>query len=308
MTAAAVSPPAVVAIGGGHGLAATLRALRALVDPLTAVVSVADDGGSTGRLRRAVDQPAPGDLRKCLVALGDPDNLLTRVMERRLDWLAPERGADAALDRAIVGHPVGNLLIAEATDEVGDLVDALGRLGSAMGARGRVLPATTTPVQLHAQLLDGREVCGQVRVMGSLGIDSVHLDPASAAAPPEVLDAIAGADAIVLGPGSLYTSVLAALAVSGIVEAVAASAARRIYVCNLHPQAGETAGYDVAEHVAALARHGVTPDVVLVDPAEIEPGALSPTGPVVVSTSLTSAGVVGHDPAKLGPAILAALD
>jgi uncharacterized cofD-like protein len=246
-------------------------------------------------------------LRKCLVALGDPDNLLTRVMERRLDWLAPVRGADAALDRAIVGHPVGNLLIAEATDEVGDLVDALGRLGVAMGVRGRVLPATTTPVQLHAQLLDGREVCGQVRVMGSLGIDSVHLDPATAAAPQAVLDAIARADAIVLGPGSLYTSVLAALAVSGIIEAVAASAARRIYVCNLHPQAGETAGYDVAEHVAALARHGVTPDVVLVDPAEIEPGALSPTGPVVVSTSLTSAGVVGHDPAKLGPAILAAL-
>jgi uncharacterized cofD-like protein len=217
--------PRVVAVGGGHGLAATLRAVRGYAGAVTAVVSVADDGGSTGRLRAAGDRPAPGDLRKCLVALAGGDSPLLRAMEYRFDA--------GELD----GHAFGNLLIAALEDSEGDLVSALDEVGRILGAVGRVLPATTHPVQLRAVVGSGAEVRGQVAVARQPDLELVTVDPPDAPVCAPALEAILAADQVVLGPGSLYTSVLAATAVPGIAEGLAATSARLVYVCNLRPPA-----------------------------------------------------------------------
>jgi uncharacterized cofD-like protein len=247
----------VVAVGGGHGLAATLRAVRRYAGEVTAVVTVADDGGSTGRLRAAEDRPAPGDLRKCLVALGDEASLLARSMEHRFD--AGE----------LEGHALGNLLIVAMAETGGDLVAALDEIGRMVGAVGRVLPATTEAVELRADLHSGEQVAGQVAVGARGDLCTVDVFPPDVEACKEAVDAIGLADQIVLGPGSLFTSVLAAAAVPGVKRALQASHAQLVHVCNLRPQDNETAGYDVAAHVAALERHGLVPDVVLFDPDTI---------------------------------------
>jgi len=243
-----------VAIGGGRGLATSLRALRTLTDDLTAVVSTADDGGSTGRLRRSTSQAAPGDLRKCLVAMAEPNSALARAMQFRFD--------EGELD----GHALGNLVLSAMTEVCGGLIPALDELSKLLGVRGRVLPATVEHVDLVATTTDGRRVEGQVAIMGTPGIDRVRLSPSDAHVAPDVLEAIASADVIVLGPGSLYTSVLAATAVPAVTEALAAAPGHLMYVCNLAPQQGKTEGYGVAEHVAALARHGLNPRTVIDDP------------------------------------------
>lgn len=246
----------IVAIGGGHGLASSLRAIRHLTDDVTAIVSVADNGGSTGRLRQENSIPAPGDLRKCLAALSDGDSLLARSLEHRFE------GGD--LD----GHALGNLLIAAMAQE-SDLISALEELGRLIGAKGLALPATVSPVTLVGRTKDGSTVQGQVQVMGTEGLVAVSTEPSTALAAPESLKAIENADLLVLGPGSLFTSVLAALVVPGIREAVEESNAKKIYVCNLAPQTGETSGFDVAAHVNVLFDHQIYPDVVLYDPAHI---------------------------------------
>ena len=248
--------PSVVAIGGGHGLSVTLAALRRLPVHPVAVVAVADDGGSTGRLRSDSERVAPGDLRKCLVALAGRQDALTQVMEHRF--------ASGELQ----GHAFGNLLLAALEESEGDLMAALGVVSDLLEVRGTVLPATVEVVDLVAELSDGETVVGQVAISASEAIERVHLDP-EPRAPDAVVQAIRGADAVVLGPGSLYTSVLAAASVPGISEALGELDAPLVYVCNLRPQRSETAGYDVAAHVEALARHGIHPDVVLHDPAEI---------------------------------------
>ena len=279
--------PRVVAVGGGHGLAASLRALRTYAGDLTAVVSVADDGGSTGRLRAAADRPAPGDLRKCLVALAEPDSRLAAAMEHRF-------GAGE-----LEGHAFGNLMIVALDESGGDLVAALDEIGSLLGAAGRVLPSTTHTVALHASMGTGEHVEGQVSVGACRDIGTVHLVPA-APAPVEALDAIAAADQIVLGPGSLFTSVLAATAAEGITDAIAASSGTLVYVCNLRPQVPETDGYDVADHLAALERHGLRPDVVLYDPDAIGE-AHDVAGAVAVPLARPSG--LAHDPELLGKAL-----
>lgn len=245
----------VVAVGGGHGLATTLRAARRYADDIVAVVSVADDGGSTGRLRAATPRPAPGDLRKCLVALAASDDPIVEAMEHRF------------ASGELAGHAFGNLLIAALEESEGDLVRALDEAGRVLGCVGRVLPSTTAPVELRATVDSGRTVRGQVAVAGRSDLRTVSIDPDDAPACAQAVDAILAADQVVLGPGSLYTSVLAATAVAGIGDAVRRSDAQVVYVCNLHPQMSETAGYDVADHVEALARHGFDPDVVLHDPS-----------------------------------------
>lgn len=284
--------PRVVAIGGGHGLAATLRAVRTYSDRVTAVVSVADDGGSTGRLRAAGERPAPGDLRKCLIALAERDSLLARAMEHRFD--AGE----------LAGHAFGNLLIVAMDETGGDLVGALDEIGSLLGVVGRVLPATTEVVELRAAADSGEEVAGQVAVAARSDVRTVAVAPASVAACPEAVAAILAADQIVLGPGSLYTSVLAATAVPGIGDAVRSSGAQLVYACNLRPQDSETTGYDVAAHVEALRRHGLHADVVLFDPDTI-----GPAGPVeaAVAAPLARYSGMAHDPALFGRALAALL-
>lgn len=280
--------PRVVALGGGHGLAASLRAVRTYTDAVTAVVSVADDGGSTGRLRASGERPAPGDLRKCLLALARQDSLLARSMAHRFS------------DGELQGHAFGNLLIVAMTETDGDLVAALDEIGSMLDVVGRVLPATTEVVQLRAASNSGEEVAGQVAVGARTDLCTVGVTPSDAPACPDAVRAIVEAEQIVLGPGSLYTSVLAATAVAGIRDAVAASSAQLVYVCNLRPQECETTGYDVADHVAALARHGLHADVVLYDPHTIgdAPGVAG-----AVPAALARSSGLAHDPQLLGKAL-----
>lgn len=284
------SGPAVVAVGGGHGLAASLRAVRTYAGCIAAVVSVADDGGSTGRLRAAAPMAAPGDLRKCLVALAGEPSPLSRAMEHRFD------SGDLA------GHAAGNLLIAAMEEVEGDLVAALAEVGRLLGAVGKVLPATTQPVHLRGTSAGGAVVRGQVAVAARSDLRTVALDPPDAAACADAVAAIAFADQVVLGPGSLFTSVLAAVAVEGVREAVAAAGrdGRLVYVCNLRPQLPETEGFTVADHVDALRRHGIDPPTVLVDPAAIGP---ADGVPGAVERTLTRPPHLGHDPALLGAAL-----
>ena len=242
----------VVAVGGGHGTAVTLRALRLLDVDVTAVVSVADDGGSSGRLRAMLDVAAVGDLRKCLVALADPDNPLTKSFEHRF------RVGE------LNGHAVGNLLLVGLIDATGNLEESVRALAPVMGVSGTVVPASCEGVVLLASTEEG-PTRGQSRVARSTTIRRISLDPANAAAPIAAVEAIERADVVVVGPGSLFTSVLAACVVPGITQALAGTRATKIYVANLQPQVPETSDFTLQDHVDALVRHGVNVDLVVVD-------------------------------------------
>ena len=282
-----------VALGGGHGLAATLAAARRYAEDLCAVVSVADDGGSSGRLRAAFGIPPPGDLRKCLVALADPESLWTSAFEHRFD--AGE----------LQGHAFGNLVLAGLAASTGDFEHALAEAGRLLGAVGRVVPATTEPVVLKAVVRgpdgNGRgSITGQVAVVGSEGITGVSLVPADAQAPEAALAALAQADQVVIGPGSLFTSVLAVVVVPAVRDALATTPGRKVYVCNLRPQLPETAGYDVAAHVDALRAHGLDIDVVLCHPDSLPVGRLDVE---CVERPVARPDGMGHDPALLAAAL-----
>ncbi len=235
--------PSVVVIGGGHGCARSLAALRLIDVRRSAVVSVADDGGSSGRLRRDHDVVALGDLRMALLALADHDERLAALARRRF-----ARGE-------LAGHSLGNLLLLGLLEEHdGDLLAALAAFGAMVGTVGEVLPATTTPVTLSARTAQG-EVEGQVAVATATRIRRVRIEPDDAAAAPGVLAAIGAADVVLLGPGSLYTSILPVLLVTGVTAALAATSARVVLVGNLRAQPGETEGMDLADHVEALLDH-----------------------------------------------------
>lgn len=286
--------PRVVAIGGGHGLAATITAVRRYAGDVTAIVSVADDGGSSGRLREALGISPPGDLRRCLVAMGDPDSVWARAFEHR--FVAGD----------LAGHSLGNLLIAGLSAVTGDFLTALDEAGRlvGVGSTGRVLPATATPVVLVAEAEHGT-VRGQLAVSTGTTtgrITRVSISPPDAAPPEAALDAIARARQVVLGPGSLFTSVLAAVAPAALREALATTAAHRVYVCNLGPQEPETTGYDAAGHVEALLDHGVTVDVVLCDPG-FQPAPDARLDIPVHTADLARADGRAHDPAKLASAL-----
>ncbi len=247
--------PTVVAIGGGHGLATVLEALVDQCDQLTAVVSVADDGGSSGRLRRELGIIAPGDMRRCLVAL-TPPGLVRDALEHRF------------ATGALAGHPAGNVLLASMLEIADDPVVVMDTLVEMVGARGRILPATHGRVDLLATAARGT-VRGQVAVSESTAIERLRFNPEDPVVPPEVGAAIRAADLVILGPGSLYTSVLAA-AVPDVRRSIEASRALVVYVANLAAEPGETPDYDLADHVRAVRRHGVDPDVVLAgDDAEV---------------------------------------
>ena len=273
----------VVAIGGGHGLAATLQAARRYADDVTAIVSVADDGGSSGRLRKDMGIPAPGDLRRCLVALADPSSPWIDAFEHR--FTAGE----------LEGHAFGNIIIAGLADATGDFDTALAEAGRLLGSVGRVIPATREPVVLKAEA-EGRAVEGQVNVQNAGRISGVSVVPADAQPPPAALDAIARADQIVLGPGSLFTSVLAVVAVPAIGDALNATKATKVYVCNLREQVPETEGFDVAAHVTALAGHRLAVDVVVYDPNGVPAGDVP--GRTVEAEVANDDGTL-HDPDRL---------
>jgi uncharacterized cofD-like protein len=281
--------PRVVAVGGGHGLAASLRAARLYAGAVTGIVSVADDGGSSGRLRRQMGIVPPGDLRKCLVALADDDDLLAQVFEQRFDSDADE----------LAGHALGNLVIAGLMAAAGDVQIGLDEAARLLGAAGRVVPAATEPVVLKASS-DTGDIEGQTAVMDTTHILRVSVIPADAVAPAPALAALADADQIVIGPGSLFTSVLAALAVPGIAEGIRKAGARVVYVANLRPQPAETEGFDVAAHVAALVAHGVAIDTVVADSAAI---ALGPLDVPVLDAPLAKANGLAHEPRRLAAAL-----
>ncbi len=256
--------PRIVAIGGGTGLSTLLRGLKTHTANLTAIVSVADDGGSTGRIREQLGIPAVGDIRNCLVALAETEPVMGELLQYRF-------GND---EGSLSGHAVGNLLIAAMNAiDGGDFEAAVRQMNRVLAVRGSVVPASGTPLTLHARLRDGGEVVGQSRVMRMRGIERVWLEPGDARASRDAVNAIAGADLVVLGPGSLYTSLLATIMMPELRAALATSPAVRVYVANVATQAGETEGYDLADHVEALARHGIADllDVVLANSQLAEP-------------------------------------
>lgn len=279
--------PRVVALGGGAGLSVTLTALRRYAGDITAVVSVADDGGSSGKLRKLLGIPAPGDLRRCLVALGDPSSVWARSFEHRFT------GGD------LEGHPLGNLVIAGLAAATGDFAAALEEAGHLVGAVGQVLPATSDPVVLVAEGASGA-VAGEVAVGAAGRLSAVGLVPRDVGSPPQAVEAILAADQVVLGPGSLFTSVLAASLPPAVHEALATTSAQRVYVCNVAAVEQETLGFDVAAHAAALLGHGVAVDVVLADERALPVGESDI--PVVLRPLVETEG--RHDPERLATALV----
>ena len=243
--------PKVVAIGGGTGLSTLLRGLKTYTDNITAIVTVADDGGSSGRLRQELGLPPPGDFRACMAALSDAEGLMTRLFEYRF-------GEGMGLH----GHSFGNLFIATMTNITGSFENGLAESSRVLAVRGQVVPSTLQDVTLCADLRDNHDAAGWQRVRGESAIpksgkriERVFLQPDNAPAYPVAVKAILDADLIVAGPGSLYTSVLPNLLVDGIARAVKAARAPRVYVCNVATQPGETTGFSVADHVQALNQH-----------------------------------------------------
>lgn len=232
----------IVAVGGGTGLSTVLRGLKAYTEHLTAVVTVFDDGGSSGRLRRELGILPPGDIRDCLVALAESEPLMTHLFEYRFQG--------GALD----GHAFGNLFIASLAGVTGDLESAVKETSKVLNIRGRVLPSAVEDVTLVATFDDGTVIEGESKITGAgRRIARVALKPADVAPVPEVLQAIAEAELIVLGPGSLFTSVIPNLLVGGIADAIRANThARCVYVCNVMTQPGETDGFAASEHVRRL--------------------------------------------------------
>ena len=237
--------PKVVAIGGGTGLSMLLRGLKDYTSNITAIVTVGDDGGSSGRLRRDLGILPPGDFRNCLVALADVEPLMAKLFQYRFD-----QGSE--LD----GHSFGNLYLVAMMGVTGSFERALRESSRVLAVRGQVLPSTLVPLTLRAELDDAAMVEGESKIsqMGR-GIRRLYLEPEHPPAYPEAIKAILEADLVVLGPGSLFTSLLPNLLVEGIYRALLASSALRVYVCNVATQRGETDGFGVREHVEALRRH-----------------------------------------------------
>lgn len=234
--------PKIVAIGGGTGLSTLLRGLKEYSANITAIVTVADDGGSSGRLRREIGVLPPGDIRNCLAALADEEKLLTELFQYRF------RAGDG-----LTGHSFGNLFLTVMSEITGDLERAIAASSQVLAVRGQVLPATLSDVRLWAKLADGRQIEGESRITQAGGdIVKIGCIPANPPALPKVLEAIQKADLIVIGPGSLYTSVIPNLLVPEIAEAIAQRQVPSIYVCNIMSQPGETQGYTVSDHVRAI--------------------------------------------------------
>ena len=285
--------PRVVAIGGGHGLARSLGAIRRYAGEITAIVSVADDGGSSGRLREALGIAAPGDVRRCLGALLSENSALGRSLEFRFS------GGE------LEGHAFGNLLIAALAATTGDFVSGIEEVCRVLDTIGMVIPATTGPVVLKAEA-SGAELEGQVRIQETKGVSSVSLVPPDAEVPKAAIEAIDRADQIVIGPGSLFTSVLAACAPAPIAHAISSARAMRTYVANLKEQIPETVGYDVGLCVKALISHGIVPDSVCIDVSHVAPGVL-PKGTKVILGPLAGRNGLVHDESLLAGALLSSL-
>lgn len=292
------SEPRVVAIGGGHGLAAALRGIRTYAGRVTAVVNTSDDGGSSGRLRREYDIPPPGDLRRALGALAADESAVVRVFQHRFD--AGE----------LADHVVGNLVLLALTQELGgDFTRALSEAGRILGTVGTVLPATTEIVELRGDV-DGAVVEGQVAVSTAPGrIRRVELIPPTPRACPEAVEALLQADQVVLGPGSLYTSVLPVLCVPGIASALRDTSGVVVQVANLGPQIPETEELTLVDHLQAILDHGGRVDRFLYDPDggyaldAVGAAATRGRGAAPVGAAVARPDRLAHDPALLADAL-----
>ncbi|WP_343446064.1 gluconeogenesis factor YvcK family protein [Micromonospora schwarzwaldensis] len=328
-----MTPTRVVAFGGGHGLSASLRALRHCVPGLdldiTAVVTVGDDGGSSGRLRAERGGLPPGDLRQALVALSG-DHPATRrsaaLFQHRFAAAAPAPalGAPApAVGDPLAGHAVGNLLLHGLTELLGDPVAALDHAGAMLGAVGRVLPMSRQPVGIEARVRgvdpdhpdEVRTVCGQHQVAVTSGtVESLRLTPAAPAACAEAVTAVRAADWLIFGPGSWYTSVLPHLLVPGLADAIVSSPARRLVTLNLVAEK-ETSGLSLPDHLDTLRRYlpELKVDMVLADstavgdPVAVERAAESLGARLVLAPVAVVDGTPRHDPAALGAALVPVL-
>jgi len=307
--------PRIVAIGGGTGLSTLLRGLKAHTSNITAIVTVADDGGSSGRLRRELGVLPPGDLRQCLAALADDEALMTQLFQYRFTE-----------GEGLEGHSFGNLFIAAMAAITGSFEKGLLESGRILAIQGRILPATLQDVTLCAELREEREaqrlnrVAGESRIPKAAGtIERVFLQPDHVRAYPMAVRTLLSADLIAIGPGSLYTSILPNLLIPDITQAIRASRAVKVYVCNIATQCGETDGYTVHDHVAAISRHvgpGLVTAVLVNDnlslplPAQahiqyVRPGAALNGGLRLVAADLVDpARPWRHDSAKLAQALM----
>ncbi|QTH42100.1 YvcK family protein [Cohnella sp. LGH] len=255
--------PRIVVIGGGTGLSVMLRGLKQKPLDITAIVTVADDGGSSGILREELQIPPPGDIRSVLTALADREPLMAEVLKYRF-----QNGTGLA------GHSLGNLILAAMTDITGDFVTGITELSRILAVRGRVLPAANQSIVLKAEMEDGSIVVGESSIPKSgLAIRRVYLEPPDVKALPEAVEALREADAILIGPGSLYTSIIPNLLVPELAEAIVESDAVKLFVCNVMTQPGETDNYSVSDHLAAVHAHigHHLFDYVIVNDGEIPP-------------------------------------
>ncbi|MGG1676417.1 uridine diphosphate-N-acetylglucosamine-binding protein YvcK [Neobacillus sp. NRS-1170] len=255
--------PRIVVIGGGTGLPVLLRGLKQYPVDITAIVTVADDGGSSGRLREDLHIPPPGDIRNVLASLSDVEPLVEEMFQHRFKT-----------SNELSGHSLGNLILAAMTSITGNFVHAIQEMSKILNVRGKVLPAANQSVILHAEMEDGTIVSGESKIPYSgKKIKKVFMTPAQIRPLPETIQAIRQADLIIIGPGSLYTSILPNLLVPRLGDEVCRSHAKKVYICNLMTQAGETHGYSASDHVKALYDHMSCAfiDTILVNNEEVPP-------------------------------------
>jgi len=313
--------PRIVCIGGGTGLSTLLRGLKQHSSNITAIVTVSDDGGSSGRLIREKGMIPPGDLRNCLVALADAEKAMTDLFQHRF------RDDSGSLS----GHSTGNLLLAALADQAhGDFDRVIEIAASVLAIRGQVVPSTLDHIRLRAILNDGTEVCGETNIAAAnRPITELHLDPADCTPHPKALEAIRTADLIVVGPGSVYTSIIPNLLVPGIAEAIERSKAPKVYVCNVMTQPGESEGFTASRHALSIVntvrnrvfdyvmvntempnskllakyqgsgQHLVEPDIDLIKKYGFRP---------VPGDYMSATDVVRHDPAKVSAMLMRLLD
>ena len=311
--------PRIVAIGGGTGLSTMLRGLKSRTRSLTAIVTVADDGGGSGMLRQDLGMPPPGDIRHCMEALANAEPIMNQLLTYRFP------GGSGSL----TGQSFGNLILAALNGITGSFDQAVARMSEVLAITGRVLPVTNENVQLEATFENGKSVVGESKICAfkkeqDCRIESVRLLPEHPKALPEAVRAIGEAELILLGPGSLYTSVIPNLLVAGVPEAIRESDALKIYICNIMTQDGETEGYTAADHLEALMDHGAKVDLCLANSAPVGEGLVEryraeDAAPLVVDRERISAmglelverpvaseggDYARHDPDKLAAAVL----
>lgn len=309
--------PRIVALGGGTGLSTILRGLKVYSSNITAIVTVTDDGGSSGKLIKEKGMIPPGDIRNCLVALADAEKAMTDLFQHRFK-------ADSG---ALSGHSIGNLLIAALADQSqGDFEGAIEQASKVLNIRGQVVPSTLSHVGLRAVLDDGREVCGETRIVESARrIRRIFLEPGDVEAYRVAVEAILDADLICIGPGSVYTSVIPNLLVPSIAEALGNSKAKRVYICNVMTQSGESDQFTASEHVTAIQANiekqlfdyvmlnTANPTPLLVEKYReqgqhiVEPDIdrVKAMGyKVIAGNFMSESDVVRHDPAKLATRLI----